>query len=305
MRKGEKVVTNEPLKAVVDEDEVSVAMKLESYPNRDSTVFMDRFSMPDCHTFIRGTYRFKGFSGIISAFHDVGLTSDDPIPDGIHNLKELCAWRFSLIEPKVHQGFEKGVIAGQGNDLSKDDKDLTRNLLNRVDFSYLKGDEHEIAKCIKRIVKSMKFLGFYGPSAKIVGKDSQGKPRPCLDAFGDILAKELKHESHDRDLIVMQHKFIIEDKEGVQYKHTSTMMQSGQSAKSGGQSIMSQTVGITCGIGARMILEGRIKRKGVISPIYKDIYEPILKELEDYGVVMVEESERPGALRSAANRSKL
>ena len=69
MQDGKRVVTNEPLKAAVDCDDVSVAMKLESYPNRDSTVFMDRFSMSECHTFIRGTYRFKGFSSVSYSFH--------------------------------------------------------------------------------------------------------------------------------------------------------------------------------------------------------------------------------------------
>ena len=68
---------------------------------------------------------------------------------------------------------------------------------------------------------------------------------------------------------------------------------------------MSQTVGITCAIGCRMILEGKIKHKGILSPIYKDIYNPILKELERYGVRMIEESERPGGLSSATNRPKL
>ena len=58
MRNGQRVQTNEPLKETVVDDDVSVSMKLEAYPNRDSTVFMDRFGMGDCHTFIRGTYRF-------------------------------------------------------------------------------------------------------------------------------------------------------------------------------------------------------------------------------------------------------
>jgi len=39
MRNGQKVVTNEPLKEAKTDDDVSVAMKLEVYPNRDSTVF--------------------------------------------------------------------------------------------------------------------------------------------------------------------------------------------------------------------------------------------------------------------------
>lgn len=68
---------------------------------------------------------------------------------------------------------------------------------------------------------------------------------------------------------------------------------------------MSQTVGITAAIGARMVLEKAFPQIGVISPIYKEIYEPILKELENYGVVMIEESERPGGLANASNRAKL
>jgi len=104
MKDGKRVVTNEPLKHTVDCPDVSVAMKLEAYPNRDSTVFMDRFGMSDCHTFIRGTYRFTGFAGIISSFHDVGLTSDDLVEDGVRNLRELCAWRFSKVAAQTLSG---------------------------------------------------------------------------------------------------------------------------------------------------------------------------------------------------------
>jgi saccharopine dehydrogenase-like NADP-dependent oxidoreductase len=63
-KEGARVVTNEPLKQVKFCDDISVAMKLEVYPNRDSTVFQERFSMHDCETFIRGTFRYKGFSAV-------------------------------------------------------------------------------------------------------------------------------------------------------------------------------------------------------------------------------------------------
>ena len=68
---------------------------------------------------------------------------------------------------------------------------------------------------------------------------------------------------------------------------------------------MSVTVGVTCGIAARMVLTGRVSRKGIISPIYPEIYNPILNELEGYGVRMIEESERPGGLATASNRPRL
>jgi hypothetical protein len=55
---------------------------------------------------------------------------------------------------------------------------------------------------------------------------------------------------------------------------------------------MSRTVGLTTAIATRLILDGSIKLKGVLSPIYKEIYEPVLKELEKLGIVMHEESNR-------------
>lgn len=61
---NQKVITNEPLKEVKYCDDISVAMKFEVYPNRDSYVFLERFGMKDCETFIRGTFRYKGFSSV-------------------------------------------------------------------------------------------------------------------------------------------------------------------------------------------------------------------------------------------------
>jgi len=64
LKDGKKIITESPLKHVENRDGYSVAMKFEVYPNRDSLVFMDRFGMNDCETFVRGTIRFKGFSGV-------------------------------------------------------------------------------------------------------------------------------------------------------------------------------------------------------------------------------------------------
>lgn len=63
-RDGKKVTVPEPLKDVKALDDVSVAMKFEVYPNRDSLVFLEKFGMQDCETFIRGTFRYKGFSAV-------------------------------------------------------------------------------------------------------------------------------------------------------------------------------------------------------------------------------------------------
>ncbi len=68
---------------------------------------------------------------------------------------------------------------------------------------------------------------------------------------------------------------------------------------------MSKSVGVTAGIGARLVLEGKVKRTGVVTPMYKDIYAPILQILETkFGIAMFEESERPDGLPTST-RAKL
>jgi hypothetical protein len=56
---------------------------------------------------------------------------------------------------------------------------------------------------------------------------------------------------------------------------------------------MSDTVGLPVAICAKMILNKSIKLKGVHLPIHKEIYLPVLKELETYGIVFKEKQVTP------------
>ena len=68
---------------------------------------------------------------------------------------------------------------------------------------------------------------------------------------------------------------------------------------------MSKSVGVTAGIAARLVLEGLVKRYGVVTPMTPDLYNPILKILEEkFNIKMTEESERPDGL-SVTNSAKL
>jgi hypothetical protein len=48
-------------------------------------------------------------------------------------------------------------------------------------------------------------------------------------------------------------------------------------------------VGLPVAIAAKMILNGDLKEKGVTLPIRKEVYEPILSELELYNIRFNEE----------------
>merc|ERR1711937_393141 len=119
------------------------------------------------------------------------------------------------------------------------------------------------------------------------------------------MAERMEHTANDRDLVVMRHNFIIENEKKERWAHTSTWIESGQSKASGGISLMSKSVGCTAGIGARLVLEGKIKRHGIVTPMTEDVYGPILQILEQkYGISMLEESERPDGL-PVSQRAKL
>jgi saccharopine dehydrogenase-like NADP-dependent oxidoreductase len=51
---------------------------------------------------------------------------------------------------------------------------------------------------------------------------------------------------------------------------------------------MSNTVGLPVAICAKMILNNEIELKGVQVPVMKEVYQPILNELENYGITFVE-----------------
>jgi saccharopine dehydrogenase-like NADP-dependent oxidoreductase len=82
-------------------------------------------------------------------------------------------------------------------------------------------------------------------------------------------------------MVILQHEFLAESRKGRVEKITSTLIDFGIP---GGDSSMSRTVGLPAAIGARLILEGRIKETGVRVPVTPDIYNPILDELSRLGV---------------------
>ena len=78
----------------------------------------------------------------------------------------------------------------------------------------------------------------------------------------------------------MWHKFNF-NLEGEQKELHSHMVYIGQDDT---YTAMSDTVGIPVGIAVKMLLKGKIKRRGIQLPIHEDIYLPILKELETKGI---------------------
>ncbi len=105
-----------------------------------------------------------------------------------------------------------------------------------------------------------------------------------------LLEEKWGLEEDDKDMIVMQHEFIytLNDK---RKRIISSMAVTGTSKE---ETAMSITVGTPVGIAVKLMLTGRIHLKGVQIPILPAFYNPILDELEDYGVVFIESEEEVG-----------
>ena len=99
-----------------------------------------------------------------------------------------------------------------------------------------------------------------------------------------ILQDSWTLEKEDKDMIVMQHLF------GYEINGKKEQIESSLVVKGENQiyTAMSKTVGLPVGIAALKILKGEIKTPGVQLPITREVYEPILKELEEYGIVFKE-----------------
>lgn len=134
------------------------------------------------------------------------------------------------------------------------------------------------------------------PDSAIMGRMDwlglfEEKPIPAgvhtaLDALAALMIEKLRYEEGERDMIVLRHEFQVSRPDGATEKVVSSLIDYGIP---GGDSSMSRTVGLPAAIGARLILEGKIRKPGVWTPLDPTIYEPILEELSRHGVVFREE----------------
>jgi saccharopine dehydrogenase-like NADP-dependent oxidoreductase len=95
-----------------------------------------------------------------------------------------------------------------------------------------------------------------------------------------ILQDKWSLTTDDKDMIVMWHKinFTLENNQKELISHMEYL------GKDSVLTAMSDTVGLPLGIAAKMVLSGKIKKRGVLLPTEKEIYSSVLPELESYGV---------------------
>ncbi len=103
----------------------------------------------------------------------------------------------------------------------------------------------------------------------------------------EILERKWKLSKEDKDMLVMIHEFEYQLDDTL-HKITSSMVNIGEDQV---YTSMSNTVGLPVGICSKLILTNQINETGVLLPVKKEIYQPILDELETFNIQFIENEE--------------
>ncbi|KAI1245299.1 Saccharopine dehydrogenase [NADP(+), L-glutamate-forming] [Eutypa lata] len=229
---------------------------LVAYPNRDSTPYKERYNIPEAQTIIRGTLRYTGFPEFVKVLVDIGFLNDEEQS----YFKESIAW---------NEATQKVLGAP-----SSDENDLLATISAKAAFKDNEQRDH--------ILGGLKWLGIFSSEKTI----PRGNP---LDTLCATLEKKMQFGEGERDLVILQHKFGVELKDGTKQTRLSTLVEYG-SAEPGGYSAMAKLVGIPCAVAVKQVLDGTLAEKGVLAPMNSKVNDPLIKELkEKYGIFCKEE----------------
>ncbi|XP_061697496.1 alpha-aminoadipic semialdehyde synthase, mitochondrial isoform X2 [Syngnathoides biaculeatus] len=220
---------------------------LEGYPNRDSTKYAKLYDIPDAHTLLRGTLRYKGFSRAVRGFVKLGLISSQArLPPA--DASSAVTWR-ALV------GHAMGLPAS-----------TPREALEAAVYERVDGDD-----C------SLDSLRWFG----MLNDDVVPPADSVLTALSKHLEAKLSFGSGERDMIVLRSDFGLRHPTGELESKRVSLVAYGEDGRF---SAMAKAVGYPAAIAARMLLDGEISTKGVVVPMSKEVYGPALKRLKDEGL---------------------
>jgi saccharopine dehydrogenase-like NADP-dependent oxidoreductase len=224
--------------------------KFEAYSNRDSLKYRSVYGLDKVLTLYRGTIRRVGFSKAWNMFVQLGMTDDSYIMENSENMS--------------YRQFVNSFLPYHPTD----SVEIKMRLILKIDQDDIMWDK-------------LLELDLFNRSKKVGLKDAT--PAQILEK---ILSESWALQPDDKDMIVMYHKF--------GYKHNNEEMQIDSKMVCIGDdqtyTAMAKTVGLPVAMATLLILNGKITTPGVQLPIRKEVYLPILKELEEYGVVFNEQA---------------
>ncbi|AFL80916.1 saccharopine dehydrogenase-like oxidoreductase [Aequorivita sublithincola DSM 14238] len=223
--------------------------KFEVLANRNSLQYQSIYGLDNILTLYRGTIRRVGFSKAWNMFVQLGMTDDTYTIPDSENL--------------TYREFVNLFLAYSPTD----SVELKLRYALRIDQDDLMWEK-------------LLDLDIFNKEKTIGIKNAT----PAM-ALQKILEEKWTLAEDDKDMIVMYHKFGYE-LDGKQHQIDSHMALIGEDQT---HTAMAKTVGLPVAIAALKILNEEITTPGVQLPIAKEVYEPILKELAENGIIFHEE----------------
>ncbi|MGK2862003.1 MAG: saccharopine dehydrogenase C-terminal domain-containing protein [Chitinophagaceae bacterium] len=224
---------------------------LAFYPNRDSLSYIPVYSLEEASTFIRTTLRHPSFCKAWNLVVKGSLTDEDKSAAAIA-VKHISYLEWLNKSIHLHSN-AKNFQELLNICAKKEDRIMIKEMFEYV--SLLSNEEIPLTAT------------------------------SSADVLQYILEKKLALMPEDKDMIVMLHEFEFEygDKKS---ELKSSLIVKGENNL---RTAMAKTVGLPLGIAAKLILNETIKLRGLHIPTIKEIYEPVLKELELYKIKFIEE----------------
>ncbi len=224
--------------------------KFEAYSNRDSLKYRSVYGLDNVLTLYRGTIRRVGFSKAWNMFVQLGMTDDSYVMEGSEGMS--------------YRQYVNSFLPYHPTD----SVEIKMRLILKIDQDDIMWDK-------------LLELDLFNRDKKVGLKNAT--PAQILEK---ILSESWTLQPDDKDMIVMYHKFGYEIN-GKKEQIDSKMVCIGEDQT---YTAMAKTVGLPVAMATLLILNGTITTPGVQLPIRKEVYLPILKELEEYGVIFHEQS---------------
>jgi saccharopine dehydrogenase-like NADP-dependent oxidoreductase len=277
------------------------------YPNRDSLSYIPLYGLQETETFIRTTLRHPDFIYGWKNVIDLELTSEQKLYDTEGKTlyavfeEHMDSHGFSeWLDKKLHDQFDatKNLLselvnlveleqkaAEQGMDPVEDFMMVDDNGdLKKIDIDDLKVNAAAtVADRMHDANLTLKQLFFLGMDDDETLLD-RGRCAPA-DLLQFALEKKLALQPGDKDMVVMLHEIEYE-LQGKRHKITSSFVLEGEDDH---HTAMAKTVGLPLGIAAKLILNGQLQMTGLHIPIVPEIYEPVMRELKEFGIEFREE----------------
>lgn len=218
--------------------------KFEGIANRDSLKYRSVYGLEDIKTMYRGTLRRPGFCRAWNTFVQLGATDDS-----------------YTIENSENMTFREFINLFLPYNPTDSVELKLRHYLN------LAHDEIEL-------FEKLEWLDLF---EEIPIGLKNATPAQILQK---ILERKWTLSEDDKDMIVMWHRFVYSIKGSQKELHSSMVVKGDNQVNTA----MAKTVGLPVGITAKLILQGKISEAGIHIPIKKNIYEPLLAELEEFGI---------------------